>query len=105
MGTKNKPGAFDCYANAKPDEPMFVLLGRDPHAPMLIAMWAAIRAKAGEDPEKVEEAIDCAIECTKFCTKELFVPSGEEMRNNFTAALSMFQRRIDERAKKGENLG
>lgn len=33
MGTKNNPGAFDCYANAEPDEPMFVLLGRDKHAP------------------------------------------------------------------------
>lgn len=29
MGTKNNPGAFDCYANAEPDEPMFVLLARD----------------------------------------------------------------------------
>ena len=26
MGTKNNPGKFDCYANAKPDEPLFVLL-------------------------------------------------------------------------------
>lgn len=29
MGTKNNPGEFDCYANAAPDEPMFILLGRD----------------------------------------------------------------------------
>ena len=29
MGTKNNPGKFDCYEHAKPDEPMFVLLGRD----------------------------------------------------------------------------
>lgn len=29
MGTKNQPGSFDCYANAKGDEPLFVLLGRD----------------------------------------------------------------------------
>jgi hypothetical protein len=28
MGTKNVPGKFDCYANALPDEPTFVLLGR-----------------------------------------------------------------------------
>jgi hypothetical protein len=29
MGTKNQPGKFDtCYANADPDEPMFVLLGK-----------------------------------------------------------------------------
>ena len=28
MGTKNNPGRFDCYGNAEPDEPIFVLLGR-----------------------------------------------------------------------------
>jgi hypothetical protein len=29
VGTKNTPGPFDCYASAHPDEPMFVLLGRE----------------------------------------------------------------------------
>lgn len=38
MGTKNNPGTFDCYANAAPDEPMFVLLGRDKHAPLLVRL-------------------------------------------------------------------
>ena len=28
MGKEN-PGRFDCYANALPDEPMFVLLARE----------------------------------------------------------------------------
>ena len=32
MATKNNPGKFDCYTNAEPDEPMFILLGRDPVA-------------------------------------------------------------------------
>jgi hypothetical protein len=59
MGTKNKPGAFDCYANAEPDEPMFVLLGRDKHAPALVWLWAALRELDGEKPEKVAEARDC----------------------------------------------
>lgn len=44
MGTKNNPGEFDCYDNAKPDEPMFILLGRDALAPYLVEIWAAIRA-------------------------------------------------------------
>ena len=39
MGTKNNPGTFDCYANAEGDEPMFVLLGRDKHAPTLVWLW------------------------------------------------------------------
>ena len=40
MGTKNDPGEYDCYENAEPDEPMFVLLARDPHAPPIVRAWA-----------------------------------------------------------------
>lgn len=39
MGTKSNPGAFDCYANAQDDEPMFVLLARDHRAPALVRAW------------------------------------------------------------------
>lgn len=60
MGTKNNPGEWDCYTKAEPDEPMFVLLGRDKHAPMLVRLWAEIRALDGEDDHKVQEAIRCA---------------------------------------------
>jgi hypothetical protein len=61
MGTKNEPGSYDCYANAAPDEPMFVLLARDPSAPLLVGLWALIREKLGdESEEKVENARDCA---------------------------------------------
>ncbi len=60
MATKNNPGKFDCYANALPDEPMFILLGRDRHAPDLVRAWADSREKAGEDPVKVAEARQCA---------------------------------------------
>lgn len=47
MGTKNNPGAYDCYANAEPDEAMFVLLGRDKHAGLLVTLWALIPAPRG----------------------------------------------------------
>lgn len=67
MGTKNNPGKFDCYANALPDEPMFVLLGRDPSAPELIEGWAgqriydiAVGRRPPSDMAMVEEAQDCA---------------------------------------------
>lgn len=60
MGTKNNPGKFDCYANAEPDEPMFVLLGRDPSAHLLVALWALMRSAEGEDVAKLEEARDCS---------------------------------------------
>lgn len=43
MATKINPGAYDCYENAEPDEPMFVLLARDELAPHLTRLWALIR--------------------------------------------------------------
>jgi len=63
MGTKNNPGKFDCYHAAEPDEPMFVLLARDPQAPNLVREWANLRRLLdlkNEDAAKVEEATMCA---------------------------------------------
>lgn len=69
MGTKTNPGKHDCHANALPDEPMFVLLARDPSAPLLIEDWADTRERAIEtggrprsDEAMVEEARTCADE-------------------------------------------
>ena len=59
MGTKNNPGAFDCYDAAAPDEPMFVLLARDKHAPTLVWLWSILRELDQEDPAKVAEARTC----------------------------------------------
>lgn len=66
MATKNNPGKFDCYDNADPDEPMFVLLGRDRHAPILVKIWTALRLTEGEDPEKTGEAMLCALAMEKW---------------------------------------
>lgn len=60
MGTKANPGRFDCYARAEPDEPVFVLLGRDPDAPMLIRLWAEIRKRCGESGDKLVDAMQTA---------------------------------------------
>lgn len=67
MGTKLKPGAFDCFRNALPDEPMFILLARDPWAPKLVEDWAMYRENmvaAGNRPPTdkamVTEARTCA---------------------------------------------
>jgi hypothetical protein len=48
VGTKNNPDEFDCYANAEPDEPMFVLLARDPTAPSLLRWWVRMRKGFGK---------------------------------------------------------
>lgn len=63
MGTKNNPGRYDCYAKADPDEPMFILLARDPLAPEVVRLWATMRkmdAKTDRDHAKVAEALRCA---------------------------------------------
>ncbi len=61
MGTKANPSQFDCYANAEPDEPMFILLARDPAAPALVESWADRRERDGKtSPEKIAEARACA---------------------------------------------
>lgn len=59
MGTKNNPGQYDCYAAADPDEPMFVLLGRDRFGASLVKLWALARAADGEAIDKVAESLDC----------------------------------------------
>lgn len=69
MGTKNNPGAFDCFANAEPDEPMFVLLGRDPVAGLIVELWAHLRVEMGKDaPDDpmIVEAIECAKALNKW---------------------------------------
>jgi hypothetical protein len=60
MGTKLKPGDYDCYQNAEADEPMFVLLARDDRAPALVEAWADASEKRGTNPAKVAEARQCA---------------------------------------------
>lgn len=67
MGTKENPGGFDCYGNALPNEPMFILLARDVQAPRLVEDWAARREKAvlnGDAPQgdwpMIIEARRCA---------------------------------------------
>lgn len=69
MGTKNKPGVFDCYAEAKPDEPMFVLLARDPSAALLVRIWCQLRrARKGltEADSKETEAEHCAVDMERW---------------------------------------
>lgn len=79
MGTKLNPGKFDCYANAEPEEPIFILLARDDLAPFIVQVWAHVRngdydkamgalvaaerasfSKPSMDPEKFSEALGCA---------------------------------------------
>lgn len=43
MGTKAKPGRYDCLERAADDEPYFTLIARDRSMPHLLEAWAAVR--------------------------------------------------------------
>jgi len=70
MATKNKPGKWDCYSRAEPDEPMFVLLGRDPTAAAMVVAWACIHAiRKPDELDKTREALTCARDMFLWCKK------------------------------------
>jgi len=67
MATKDQEIIDGCFANAKDDEPMFVLLARDISAPMIVNIWADNREmaisrglKPTSDIQKVYEARETA---------------------------------------------
>lgn len=66
MGTKLKPGLYDCLAKAEPDEPLFTLLGRDILAPVVVRLWAGYAEAAGDDPAKIAEAHRLAQDMVDF---------------------------------------
>lgn len=73
MATKNEPGAFDCYARAAPNEPMFVLLARDASAPARVRDWAHAREdeimkglRPSADMEQVREARQVAADMMRW---------------------------------------
>lgn len=92
MGSKNKPGKFDCFAAAHPDEPMFILLGRDRSAGSLVRAWAKERmvrnglaGNIAQDLDKVEEALACAVEMDEWAHligKEPQILSMYQVRDN-----------------------
>lgn len=67
MGTKLTELRDGCFHRAMDDEPMFVLLARDPSAPNLVRQWAQKREldinegrKPASDMVMVQEARDAA---------------------------------------------
>jgi hypothetical protein len=58
MGTKNNPGRFDCYTYAEPDEPMFIVLGRDAAGPMAVRAWIDQRIASGKNKPDDQQIVD-----------------------------------------------
>jgi len=90
MGTKQNPGAYDCYSRAEPNEPMFVLLGRDPATPLLIEAWMALRP--GDDPAKLIEAQDCAHACHLWLMKLGKRDAWQTVKDNWFKIADAFPR-------------
>ena len=89
MSTKNNPGNFDCYANAAPDEPMFVLLARDPIAPILVRIWACMyafekRKQQGHLTEaqmaKELDAYHCSLKMEEYVNKGAHAKTPEAFK-------------------------
>lgn len=71
MSTKQNPGAFNCYKAALPDEPIFVVLGRDPAGPATLDKWCHERIILGknasaDDRNRLREAINQAAEMAEW---------------------------------------
>jgi len=63
METKANPNPNGCLARALPDEPMFILLGRDPSAPAAIRGWVDERSKLeNQDSSQLAAALNDASE-------------------------------------------
>jgi hypothetical protein len=72
---KNEPYKFDCLAKLEPNEPYFVVLGRDIDAAMTVHMWATLRRRqimlglrddTPEEAEQITEALKCAKELEDY---------------------------------------
>lgn len=79
--TKTHPGPFACFEAALPDEPMFILLARDPAAPATLQFWAQERIKHGktheeDDQRKIAAALDESIEMETW--RDQMIAAAEE---------------------------
>jgi hypothetical protein len=81
MSNKSDPSAFDAYAKAEEDEPVFTLLARDPVAPALIEAWAYLRSgQIGAAEIAFRAAMDAATHITPQ------TPGEAQIRSAFQVA-------------------
>lgn len=97
--TKNNPGPFNCYEKAEPNEPMFVLLGRDISALPTIYSWIGFRIMKGQslsDPQ-IQEAITAAKDCHEWA-KKLGKVMPKELEDAMNYTMLMLQNAVSESA-------
>ncbi len=76
MGTKTKPGPFDCYGEAASDEPIFTLLARDPDAALVVEIWCSIREARTGPTDRTREARDVAASMRRWRLRNVGVDSA-----------------------------
>ena len=67
MGTKS--GGDSCYANALPEERMFVLLSRDACSPETVRFWIKRRLETGKNQPTDAQIVE-AEQCAKIMEEE-----------------------------------
>jgi len=92
MGTKQDPSRFDCYAAARPDEHMFVLLDRDPLAPFLVSIWSSVRIG---DPEAARAKFEAMLQ--KFALRYMAEPDVDKASEALDCAMLMFHAQEERR--------
>jgi hypothetical protein len=61
--------ARSCFSKAAPDEPIFVLRGKDPLAPLVVKLWAQMATSVGtygHEENKRASAYDVAAEMERY---------------------------------------
>lgn len=106
MGTKQNPGEYDCYEKAEPDEPMFILLARDPVAPVLVRLWCQLRQLFGKDVDaKFVDAIQCASDMETWLRRRRTARDQDEQKHERDSADFDSQLwRLDDPVKSGEDI-
>jgi len=82
MSTKLESGKYDCYERLADDEPYFVLRAKDPHAPALVELWAALRESEFGPTDKFEEAKKCAGDMRRWADDNRVKPLGQRVYRN-----------------------
>lgn len=99
----------DCLAKRRPDEPMFILLGRDPDAHNIVRTWAERRLAAGGDPEHCQMGLDTAERMRAYASDPANRPASAPEASAYPAqhpvtegageAVARVQKYLTERAK------
>jgi hypothetical protein len=83
-----------CLGKSKPDEPVFLLCGRDPHGPAGVRAWATAYFNAGGKHSKSDDALDCARQMEEWRVENVEKPEQAELKRQHLAVRTSETNRI-----------